>query len=139
MDVPANLIEMQIGRGVILHSTLFKDIDHGKFFVIMGVSATYVAGFFFINSNIHPSLRDKPEQYAMQYPMRRADYTFLRYDSFLCATHIMRIERSRLAQSIQSGDTRILGNMLPDHIEELFERVKTSRLFSKKDIRDFFE
>lgn len=84
-------------------------------------------------------MRDKPEQYAMQYPMRRADYTFLRYDSFLCATHIMRIERSRLAQSIQSGDTRILGNMLPDHIEELFERVKTSRLFSKKDIRDFFE
>lgn len=139
MDIPANLIEMQISRGVILHSTIFKDIDHGKFFVIMGVSATHVAGFFFINSNIHPSLRDKPEQFAMQYPMRRTDYTFLRYDSFLCATYILRIKRSILVQSIQNGDTRILGNMRPNHIEELFERVKASKLFSKKDIRDFFK
>lgn len=139
MELPANLIEMRIVRGAILHSTMFKDIDHGKFFVIMGVSATHVAGFFFINSNIHPSLRNKPEQFAMQYPMRKADYTFLRYDSFLCATHIMRIERHRLAQSIQRGETCVLGNMHPAHIEELFERVKTSRLFSKRDIEDFFE
>ena len=55
MDIPSALIEIQIARGTILHSTMFQNIDHGKFFVIVGVSKDYVAGFFFINSrvNIH--------------------------------------------------------------------------------------
>lgn len=38
MDIPSALIEIQIARGTILHSTMFQNIDHGKFFVIVGVS-----------------------------------------------------------------------------------------------------
>ena len=73
MDLPINLIESRITRGAILHSEMFEEIDHGKFFVIVGISGDSVAGFFFINSNIHPSLYRKPEQLALQYPMRQAD------------------------------------------------------------------
>ena len=39
-----------IKRGAIPHSETFDFVDHGKFFVIMGVSHGEVAGFFFINS-----------------------------------------------------------------------------------------
>lgn len=74
MELPQKLTESVICRGAILHSTQFDDIDHGKFFVVIGVSQDCVVGFFFINSNIHPALRNRPEQLAMQYPMRRKDY-----------------------------------------------------------------
>lgn len=35
MDIPNSLLEKQIDRGTILHSTMFKNIDHGKFFVVI--------------------------------------------------------------------------------------------------------
>lgn len=82
MDFPLELAENLIERGVILHSDIFPDIDHGKFFVVIGVDEDFVAGFFFINSNINRAIWNKQEQLAMQYPMRKADYDFLRYDSF---------------------------------------------------------
>lgn len=65
MEIPDFLIESKIDRGTILHSTMFEDIDHGKFFVIIGVNAEYVAGFFFINSNINKYIMGKQEQLAM--------------------------------------------------------------------------
>ena len=46
-----------IKRGAILHSETFDFVDHGKFFVIMGVSHGEVAGFFFINSGIYGKSR----------------------------------------------------------------------------------
>ena len=88
---------------------MFEEIDHGKFFVIVGISGDCVAGFFFINSNIHPSLYRKPEQLALQYPMRQADYPFLRYDSFLCATNIITRKRSDLA----SANTKKSNSFIP--------------------------
>ena len=137
MDLPANYIETTISRGVILHSTMFADIDHGKFFVVIGVSEEEVAGFFFINSNINKSLENKPEQYAMQYPMRKCDYDFLCYDSFLCATRILKMPREKIAASIRDGVTTFIGNMIEEHLEELLESARHSRLFSKRDKQIF--
>lgn len=38
MDIPIDILAKSgIQRGTILHSTLFEYIDHGKFFVIVGV------------------------------------------------------------------------------------------------------
>ena len=138
MDLPINLIESRITRGAILHSEMFEEIDHGKFFVIVGISGDSVAGFFFINSNIHPSLYRKPEQLALQYPMRQADYPFLRYDSFLCATNIITRKRSDLAKSIQNGISQIIGTLKPEHTEEILDAVRNSRLFSKHEKEQFF-
>ena len=138
MDLPINLIESRITRGAILHSEMFEEIDHGKFFVIIGISGDCVAGFFFINSNIHPSLYRKPEQLALQYPMRQADYPFLRYDSFLCATNIITRKRSDLAKSIQNGISQIIGTLKPEHTEEILDAVRNSRLFSKHEKEQFF-
>lgn len=110
---------------------MFREIDHGKFFVIIGVSQNEVAGFFFINSNINKSLESKPEQIAMQYPMRKKDYSFLHYDSFLCATNILKLPRERIVSSINTGETTFIGNMVEEHLEELLQSARESRLFSK--------
>lgn len=56
MILPSSLHENFIKRGTILHSEIFEDIDHGKF-LRNGISDDMVAGFFFINSHIHPVIK----------------------------------------------------------------------------------
>lgn len=138
MEVPSSLIESQIDRGTILHSTMFENIDHGKFFVIIGVNEEYIAGFFFINSNINIYINGKQEQLNMQYPLRKADYDFLKYDSFLSATNIEKIPRSKIVDTISTGITEIIGTMKQKHIDELLEKARESILFSPKQIKQFF-
>lgn len=138
MELPASAIEKIIRRGTILHSTFFEEIDHGKFFVVIGVWEDYVAGFFFINSNIHASLMKKREQLALQYPLRHKDYSFLRYDSFLCATNIIKRSCKEIANSIETQETTIIGELLPHHLNEVLEMVRASKLFSNIDKKRFF-
>lgn len=137
MEIPKSLIESKIDRGTILHSTMFENIDHGKFFVIVGVNADYVAGFFFINSNINIHIEDKQEQLDMQYPLRKADYDFFKYDSFLSATRIEKIPRSKIVETINMGITEIIGMMKQKHMDELLEKARESILFSKQQIKQF--
>lgn len=138
MELPEGLIGLPIKRGAILHSYIFKNIDHGKFFVVIGVSEDCVVGFFFINSNITPAIMNKPEQLNMQYLLKRKDYDFLRYDSFLCCTNILPIDKSELVQSIQKGETNLVGELLPQHETEILDMVRESKLFSKMEKDTFF-
>ena len=137
MDIPKSLLSNTIERGVILHSTMFNYIDHGKFFVIIGITDEEVAGFFFINSNINKSIESKNEQFAMQYLMRKCDYRFLRYDSFLSATKILKLPRKKIVDSISEGLTSIIGNMKEEHLNELLKSARESRLFSIHEKKSF--
>lgn len=138
MEFPLIGIEQAIQRGTILLSSIFEEIDHSKYFAVMGISDDCVAGFFFINSNIHPSLLHKPEQFAMQYPLKHCDYSFLKYDSFLCATNILTKKRKDLAESIKREKTSIIGDLKEEHLEEILDMVRKSKLFSKIDKKKYF-
>lgn len=138
MDLPSELLERRINRGTILHSTMFENIDHGKFFVVIGISGENIAGFFFVNSNINRYIMGKQEQLDMQYPMRKSDYSFLRYDSFLSATRIEKISVLKIADTIKAGITEVIGQMREEHVAELLEKARESRLFSKRDKQQFF-
>ncbi len=46
MELPVQLIQRGIERGSILLSDSFEDIDHAKFFAIVGVYEDRIAGFF---------------------------------------------------------------------------------------------
>ena len=48
MDLPAELLQQRVRRGSILLSDSFEDIDHAKFFAVIGVYENRIAGFFFI-------------------------------------------------------------------------------------------
>lgn len=117
---------------------MFEEIGHGKFFVVMGVTKDFIAGFFFINSNIHKSLMGKPEQLAMQYLLKHTDYDFLRYDSFLCASNIIRRHKNYIAHSIAIGKTELVGNLKEEHLKDVLEMARESRLFSKVEKEMFF-
>ncbi len=127
----------RIERGTILHSYGFKEIGHGKFFVIAGISRGEVAGFFFINSDINRFIRGKDEMLSMQYLMKKEDYGFLQYDSFLSAHEIVRIRIDRLENDISEGTARILGCMKAEHLEEVLRMARLSRLFKPRDRKNF--
>lgn len=138
MELPLSLLQMGIQRGSILLSDSFEDIDHAKFFAVMGVWQDRIAGFFFINSRIHPILEAKPEQFAMQYLLRKNNYSFLRYDSFLSANELQTRPISVLAQSMQDGQTSIVGQLTEEDLNCVLEVCRASNLFSPKEKKHFF-
>lgn len=137
MDIPVSLIEGSIGRGDILLSE-FDGIDHRKFFVVMGVSEEKVCGFFFINSNIHPAIFNKQEQLNLQYPMMHRDYGFLKYDSFLCASSVIERRLTDISEGIENGTTSIIGKMKEEHVADVLEMVRASKIISERHKRMFF-
>lgn len=137
MDISISLIEGNIGRGDILLSE-FDGIDHRKFFVVMGVSEDKVCGFFFINSNIHPAIFNKQEQLDLQYPLLHRDYEFLKYDTFLCASAVIERKLSDIAEGIKNGTTSIIGRLKEEHIVEVLEMVRASRVINDRHKKLFF-
>lgn len=138
MDLPIELLQRSIERGTILLSDSFEDIDHAKFFAVIGVYKDLIAGFFFINSRIHPIISSKPELFAMQYQLRRKDYEFLRYDSFLGANELQTRSLSSLANSMKDGQTSIVGKLTEYDLNTVLEACRNSDLFSPKEKRLFF-
>lgn len=138
MELPIELLQQRIQRGSILLSDSFEDIDHAKFFAVVGVFEDYIAGFFFINSRIHPIVQSKPAHFAMQYLLRKKDYHFLRYDSFLGANELQTRPVSVLAESIQNGQTSIVGQLTDEDLAAVLEACRDSNLFSAKEKRQYF-
>lgn len=137
MDIPVTVIEGNIGRGDILLSE-FDGIDHRKFFVVMGVSKEKVCGFFFINSNIHPAIFNKQEQLDLQYPLLHRDYEFLKYDSFLCASNVIERKLIDISEGIKEGTTSIIGKMRDEHVSDVLEMVRASKVISDRHKKMYF-
>ncbi len=138
MELPVELLQQGIQRGSILLSDSFEDIDHAKFFAVIGIYENYIAGFFFINSRIHPIIGSKPEHFAMQYQLRKRDYSFLRYDSFLGANELQTRTVSALVKSMQDGQTSIVGQLTDEDLTAVLDACRRSVLFSAKEKRQFF-
>ncbi len=138
MQLPESLYNTVIKRGQILHSENFVDIGHGKFFVIIGITDDSIVGFFFINSNVNKYLFNKPELLAMQYPMRKEDYGFLRYDSFLCATKILKLNKQDIVSGLQNGTVQIISQLIQEHLDDVLTMVRNSDLFKEREKRQFF-
>lgn len=138
MQLPESLYNTVIKRGQILHSENFVDIGHGKFFVIIGITDDSIVGFFFINSNVNKYLFNKPELLAMQYPMRKEDYSFLRYDSFLCATKILKLNKQDIVSGLQNGTVQIISQLIQEHLDDVLTMVRNSDLFKEREKRQFF-
>lgn len=138
MDLPAVLIEKVVIRGQILHSDIFKGIDHAKFFVVIGVSEDAIAGFFFINSKINRFINTKPEQLQMQYLLYAKDYDFLAHDSYICATNVMELPKADIVRSIENKHTKVVGTLKSKHLEELLDKLRSSKLFSAITKKRYF-
>lgn len=137
MEIPVLAIANSIGRGDILLSE-FDGIDHRKFFVVMGVSEKKVCGFFFINSNIHPAIFNKQEQLNLQYPLLHRDYSFLKYDSFLCASNVIERSLKDISDGISNQTTMVIGRLKDKHINDVVEMVRASKVISERHKKLYF-
>lgn len=138
MELPVSLLRHGIQRGSILLSDSFEDIDHAKFFAVIGVFEDCIAGFFFINSRIHPIIQSKPAHFAMQYLLRKKDYPFLCYDSFLGANELQTRPVDTLAESMKSGRTSIVGQLTDEDLTAVLDACHNCNLFSAKEKRQYF-
>lgn len=137
-NIKTQLAELSITRGSVFHSSIFEDIDHGKFFVVMGENENEYVGFFYINSNIHQYIVRKQALLDLQYQLRKVDYPFLKYDSFLCCTEITTMNKIKLSESIAIGKTTIKGSILTEDIDRILSMVRNSKVFSKIQKETFF-
>ena len=135
MILPNSLI---IKRGVILHSTIFEYIDHGKFFVIIGEDNDNYIGLFFINSNINYFNR-KQTLFEMQYPLLKRDYEFLDYDSFLCCTEITKLNKKKLSDSFSTKISEYKGVLQQEHLDDVLNLVRKSKLFTDEEKEIYFK
>lgn len=138
MDLPELLKSEILKRGVIILADIFEDIDHPKYFAVMDVTAEHIVGFFFINSNIHHKIKEKQALLDLQYPLRKKDYDFLKYDSFLCATNIIERNKNEIQQSLEDKKSKVVGELQENHLNEILELVRNSRQFSQIDKRKYF-
>lgn len=138
MELPSELVKILVERGQILYSNIFANIDHPKFFVVVGVAEDEVAGFFYINSRINTNVNTKEEQLRLQFPISKDDYEFLSHDSYISATNVVTLPRDVIVRSMQSGQTLIKGKLLDNHMNDILNKVRSSRLFSKITKDRFF-
>lgn len=104
----------------------------------MGVSQGRVVGFFFINSNIHRTVESKPALFALQYPIKRGDYSFLSHSSFIGCESLQEWAYDDLLDSINKGETEYKATLHETHIEEILEQVRQSEVFSEEEIECYF-
>lgn len=138
MELPGKLLESQIKRGCIIYYK-FDDIDHSKYCVIIGESDSNFIGFFFINTNINFRVNSKPVLMNLQYLLKKEDYSFLKYDSFLSCTEIKPISKNILLTSLTSNKSELKGNLIKDHLNEILILVRDSKVFSKLEKETYFK
>ena len=129
-----------ICRGTILHR-LFQTTTppKPKFFIVIGESETHIVGYFFINSNVNRFVQRNEAFFEMQMPIKRSDYPFLRYDSFVGAHELNMIDKSVLSTELGTGATTIKGRMKLEDVNRLLATARTSDLFSQYEKDTYFK
>lgn len=138
MNIGSSVAAISIRRGTVFHSTIFEEIDHGKFFVVIGEDDNELVGFFFINSWVNDFIQRKPEMAKLQFPIAQSDYSFLSHNSFLNCSSLTTIDKDKLSYSIASGETTIKGQLTNNDINAILCMVRESKLFSKIEKDTFF-
>lgn len=74
----------------------------------------------------------------MQYLLRKNDYPFLRYDSFLGANELQTRLVNALAESMISGLTSIVRRLTNEDLTAVLDACRNCDLFSAKEKRQYF-
>ena len=70
--------------------------------------------------------------------MLHRDYEFLKYDSFLCASSVIERRLNDISEGIRNRTTQIVGRMKEEHIQDVVEMVKASRVISERHKKLYF-
>ena len=100
-DTKRKLFQAALAKGDIFLNK-FEGINHPKFFIVAGIAADKIfTCAVYINSEIHPSLFRKQELLELQIPIKKANYPFLKYDSFVCCSTPLYINSDKIFNWIE--------------------------------------
>ena len=141
IDYRDALAEIAIKRGAILYSKeLFKKtVGHPKYFVIIGEDDKNYKGYFYINSNIHECIQHKEQQSKLQYVVRKEDYPFLDYYSYVNCATLMNFPKQYLKDCILNNTVIIEGELNQFDLDNILKSVRESDLYSPKEKKTYFK
>ena len=70
--------------------------------------------------------------------MLHRDYEFLKYDSFLCASTVIERRLTDISEGIKDGTNTIIGKMKENHVSDVLEMVRASRIISDRHKQMYF-
>jgi disulfide oxidoreductase YuzD len=133
------LTKLQIQRGAIFHSKNINNITHGKFFVVVGQDEENIVGFFFINSKIDNSIIANKSFFDMQMPIKKENYPFLDYLSYIDCHEIKKIRKEDFCERIESNDIEYKTILIEEDLRLMMEAVRESIVFSTIEKNNFFK
>lgn len=80
----------------------------------------------------------KQAQLDMQYPLKAKDYGFLKYDSFLSASNLIKKSKAEIVNSFEKGFANFVDTLNHEDLHNVLDMAKNSRLYSKKEKETFF-
>lgn len=133
------LFKMSLQKGAVFINK-FDEIDHPKFFIIVGLSQDKVfTCSVYINSNIPPAIMNKQALLDLQVPIKGSKYDFLTHDSFVCCSTSLPIETANIQKWIEESKTcSIKGQLDEEDLENVTTTLINSGLFSEEEIELYF-
>lgn len=117
----------------------FPESDHPEYFIIAGMNDTKVfVCSIFINSEIHPSLRNKPKQLKLQIPIMKAKNKFLKYDSYANCAYPIKLDGNQLASQINDGTCKTIGSIDSSDLGTIQQSLISSGLLTNEEIELYF-
>lgn len=114
--------DLKLGTVIDIYDPYSYDEKH-KYSVIVGVSEdAFYIGTVFINSEINISAINSPSLVDLQYLIKKANYTFLRRDSFVDCSHIEDRLQITLVDQLNSNG-RILGEIKANDLKAIIALV----------------
>ena len=62
----------------------------------------------------------------------------MKYDSFICASSVIERKLSDISEGIKNGTTTIIGKMKEEHVTDVVEMVRASKVISERHKLMFF-
>ena len=75
----------------------------------------------------------------LQYLLSCRKYTFLNYDSYLCCSEMIPINKSLLVEGLKEKRTVVKGELFTDDLENILQIVRNSDLYTDFEKETFFK
>jgi hypothetical protein len=136
--VKADLIKQTLSKGNVF-SGKFKDIDHKKFFIVIGISCKKICFCsVYINSNIPKYIYSNQQLLNLQVNIKGSKYTFLKYDSFVACNSPLQYNVNDLIAWINEGICEYVGNIDEEDLDNIITTVVNSGLLTKNETDLYF-
>ena len=138
-NIKDKLFKKSLQKGAVFINK-FNEIDHPKFFIIVGLSDDKVfTCSVYINSNIPPAIMNKQSLLDLQVPIKGSKYNFLTHDSFVCCSTPLPIETENIQKWIEEAKTcSIKGQLDVEDLENVTTTLINSGLLSDEEIEIYF-